>query len=232
MASVTSLHKVLGTGHSPRSKFFDGTLLQVASTITFGQPFEVWKTRMGRYRSEGTMESFQQIRSSGGLSAFYRGLGPKLIESLTKGGCLLVVQDWLLTSLTSFGIDRTAASFLAGAGGGIAQTLVMGPCTFLVTAMVLGGTAGGTASGGKPTVSSVAHQTWSTKGIAGFYPGGSAIAARQASNWASRVGFTEGARGLVATAMHGKNHHGLSVRDEAAAGIIGGVLSCWNHPFE
>ena len=35
---------------------------------------------------------------------------------------------------------------------------------------------------------------WREEGLAGFYPGGSAIAARQASNWASRVGFTEAVR--------------------------------------
>ena len=29
-----------------------------------------------------------------------------------------------------------------------------------------------------------------TKGVRGFYAGGSAVALRQASNWASRAGFT------------------------------------------
>ena len=84
-----------------------------------------------------------------------------------------------------------------------------------------------TKTNSSASASTIALHTWREKGLLGFYPGGSAIAARQASNWASRVGFTEGARGLVATVVHGKGHHRLSVREEAAAGIIGGVLSCW-----
>ena len=35
------------------------------------------------------------------------------------------------------------------------------------------------------------RETQARGGIAGFYPGGIAIAFRQATNWASRQGFTE-----------------------------------------
>jgi hypothetical protein len=35
-------------------------------------------------------------------------------------------------------------------------------------------------------------------GVKGFYPGGTAIAFRQATNWASRQGFTEGVRSRCA----------------------------------
>lgn len=59
----------------------------------------------------------------------------------------------------------------------------MGPCTFLVTGAVTG----------DQSVSTVQRiqRTWAAKGIKGFYPGGTAIAFRQATNWASRQGFTE-----------------------------------------
>lgn len=40
----------------------------------------------------------------------------------------------------------------------------------------------------------IAAETWAKKGFKGFYPGGTAIAFRQASNWASRQGFTDAIR--------------------------------------
>jgi len=226
MASVTSLRKLLdaivGEEGSARSKFVDGTVLQTISTLTLGQPFEVWKTRMGRHRTETTVGSFRHILHSGGVRAFYAGTGPKLVESATKGGVLLVAKDAIQESLKGAGVSSTTAGFVGGAGGGVAQTVVMGPCTYLVTAMVLGK---------EQSVWGIMRRTWASKGLLGFYPGGSAIAARQASNWASRVGFTEAVRTKM-KAAHGDPTRRLSIHEECWAGIIGGVLSCWNHPFE
>jgi len=167
--------------------------------MTLGQPFEVWKTRMGRHRGESTAESFQYIFRTGGVRAFYRGLGPKIVESLTKGGILLVAKDAIQDNLQKCGASPTMAGFVGGAGGGVAGTI---------------------------------RKTWAERGVRGFYPGGSAIAARQASNWASRVGFTEVIRQRIATLVYGDPRARLSMREEALAGIFGGVLSCWNHPFE
>ena len=53
--------------------------------MSFGMPFEVWKTHMGTYRKEGTIESFKNIYSKGGLSSFWSGWQPKLVESFLKG---------------------------------------------------------------------------------------------------------------------------------------------------
>lgn len=115
-------------------------------------------------------------------------------------------------------------SFLAGAGGGVCQVVVMGPCTFLVTAAVTGGK--------HVSVFTKATEVWQSKGITGFYPGGTAIAFRQATNWASRQGFTEAVRERFKVLLHdGDSHAKLTVAQEAWAGIIGGALSCWNHPF-
>ena len=205
----------------------NGTLLQCMSTVTLGQPFEVWKTRMGRHRSETSAESLRHLIRTGGMRSLYLGTGPKLVESATKGGVLLVVKDALADNLRRLGFSQTVAGFIGGAGGGVAQTLVMGPCTFVVTALVLGDGKHSTVS-----VSDFVAATWRAKGLRGFYPGCSAIAARQASNWASRVGFTEAVRARIAAFFHGDPQCRLSMREEAAAGIIGGVLSCWNHPFE
>jgi len=55
---------------------------------------------------------------------------------------------------------------------GCAQVVVLGPCTFLVTAAV---------TGGDKSVSVYAHtmNTYRTRGIAGFYHGGTALILRQ-----------------------------------------------------
>ncbi len=93
----------------------------------------------------------------------------------------------------------------------------------------------------------------------GFYPGGTAIAFRQATNWASRQGFTEAVRERCAHAQrmcvitlasvlmlllhacfrrrfkvlfHGDAKAKLTKAEEVSAGVVGGTLACWNHPFE
>ena len=69
-------------------------------------------------------------------------------------------------------MSPTPAALAAGAGGGVCQVVVMGPCTFIVTAVV---------TGNKDTnVGELIRRIWAEKGIKGFYPGGTAIAARQA----------------------------------------------------
>lgn len=47
--------------------------------------------------------------------------------------------------------------FAAGAGGGVCQVVVMGPCTFLVTAVVTGGK--------DVSVTQKAAEVWNAKGI-------------------------------------------------------------------
>jgi hypothetical protein len=78
----------------------------------------------------------------------------------------------------------------------------MGPCTFLVTAVVTNtgkvraARHGARLCNGELCRRLTAHtqeggsamgtltKTWAEKGIKGFYPGGTAIAFRQATNWA------------------------------------------------
>ena len=70
-------------------------------------------------------------------------------------------------------------------------------------------------------------------GIGGFYPGGVAIAFRQATNWASRQGFTEIVREKARTAIYGDAEGAkLTKWEEVGCGIVGGTLASWNHPFE
>mmetsp|Transcript_20036 Transcript_20036/g.43288 ORF Transcript_20036/g.43288 Transcript_20036/m.43288 type:complete len:286 (+) Transcript_20036:85-942(+) len=202
----------------------NGAILQCAEAITLGMPFEVWKTRMGRFRDETTMQSLRHIYKANGLGGFWKGSGPKMIESASKGAVLLYAKEVINDGCANAGVGKTASGFLAGAGGGVCQTVVMGPCTFLVTAVVTG------AQGN--SVSAQAAKTWREKGVLGFYPGGIAIAFRQASNWASRQGFTEAVRGRLRLFFYNDSTAKLSLGQEALSGMIGGMLSCWNHPFE
>lgn len=88
-------------------------------------------------------------------------------------------------------------------------------------------------TGGKSTNAVVlARETYSKSGLKGFYPGGTAIAFRQASNWASRQGLTEFVRIRMRRFKYGDEGAKLTRGDEAVSGIIGGALSSWNHPFE
>eukprot|EP00670_Eutreptiella_braarudii_P007342 CAMPEP_0174286682 /NCGR_PEP_ID=MMETSP0809-20121228/12755_1 /TAXON_ID=73025 ORGANISM="Eutreptiella gymnastica-like, Strain CCMP1594" /NCGR_SAMPLE_ID=MMETSP0809 /ASSEMBLY_ACC=CAM_ASM_000658 /LENGTH=277 /DNA_ID=CAMNT_0015382851 /DNA_START=21 /DNA_END=854 /DNA_ORIENTATION=+ len=207
-----------------KGSLVQGAVLQCAEAASLGMPFEVWKTRMGRYRTEGTMEAFWNVHKTGGVLAFWNGTSAKMVESASKGAILLFAKETLLHSLETAGVNPTVAGVAAGAGGGICQVSVMGPCTFLVTAVV---------TQKNRTVQQTALQTWQEKGIGGFYPGGSAIAMRQATNWASRQGFTEWVRTRMRNTFHnGDKKAKLTLPQEISSGVIGGVMACWNHPFE
>lgn len=209
---------------APSSNVIEGALLQCLEAASLGMPFEVWKTRMGRFRTEKTSEAFLNVYRSGGLLAFWNGTPAKMVESATKGAILLLAKESIMSSLTTMGINNTLAGICAGAGGGICQVSVMSPCTFLVTAVV---------TQKNRTILNTMTETWTEKGIRGFYPGGSAIAMRQATNWASRQGFTEMIRDGVRKRHHQGNPNAkLSLRQEVSCGIVGGLLACWNHPFE
>lgn len=202
-----------------------GGILQCVEAASLGMPFEVWKTRMGRFRNEGTVEAFMNVYKRGGVAGFWQGTGPKMVESFTKGGILLFAKEGLIRTVSPLGLGPTATGIIAGAGAGVAQVSVMGPCTFVVTAVVTGGK--------DVSVGQVISKTYKEKGFfKGFYPGASAIAARQASNWASRQGFTEFFRVRMAVMMHGDEKAKLSVPEEACCGALGGTFATWNQPFE
>jgi len=199
--------------------------LQCIEAASLGMPFEVWKTRMGKFRNEGSIEAFLNVYKRAGVGGFWQGVGPKMVESASKGAVLLFAKEGLINAMQPLGFGNTVNGIVAGAGAGVAQTSVMGPCTFVVTAVVTGGKD---VSVGK-TVST----TWAEKGLKGFYPGASAIAARQASNWAMRQGFTEFVMDNMRRALHGDNTDAkLSVPQQALCGAIGGTMATCNQPFE
>jgi hypothetical protein len=196
---------------------------------SLGMPLEVWKTHLGRYRTQKTFEGLSNIyRNNGGgfrgVAAFWRGTSAKMVESASKGSVLMFSKELIKDSALSMGVSPTAAGFIAGAGGGVCQVSVMGPCTFLVTSVVTNKDA---------SLTKQISATWKAKGIRGFYPGGTAIAFRQATNWASRQGFTDAVREVLKRSFYDNPATAkLTVTQEVTAGIIGGTLACWNHPFE
>ena len=216
-----------GTGHVWKDSL-NGAILQMVEAATLGMPFEVWKTHMGRFRNETTLQALRSIytRAGGGANgvlAFWKGLSPKMLESASKGAVLMVSKEHIKTVSLQLGMGAGTAGLLAGAGGGVCQVAVMGPCTFLVTCVV---------TGDKNTpLSQHINNAWHKNGIKGFYPGGVAIAWRQATNWASRQGFTDFAREMLRK-QNDDPKAKLSMAQEVTAGIIGGTLSVWNQPFE
>ena len=114
-----------------------------------------------------------------------------------------------------------------GRGGGIAQVSVMGPCTYLVTGAV-------NDPSGKSSIERI-RETYARAGVKGFYPGGTAIAFRQATNWASRQGFTEIVREKAKAVWYpdvDSKEVKMTKGQEVVCGVIGGTMACWNHPFE
>ncbi len=137
-----------------------------------------------------------------------------MVESFLKGGILLYAKEAIIKSSKAMGASDVSAGLLGGFGGGVAQVSVLGPCTFLVTAIVTG-------EKGVSTLE-IIKKTWNTRGISGFYPGGTALMLRQGSNWASRQGFTEGFRGLIKKYKYNDDNKAkLTVWDEALSGIVG-----------
>jgi hypothetical protein len=198
-----------------------GGVLQCLEAASLGMPFEVWKTRMGKFRNEGTVEALVNVYKRAGIGGFWQGTGPKMVESATKGGILLFAKEGLMSAVKPMDLGPTVTGIIGGAGAGICQTSVMGPCTFVVTAVV---------TGSKDTsVMGTISKTWAEKGLKGFYPGASAIAARQASNWAMRQGFTEFVRDKMKKVLGVEK---LSVPQEALCGAMGGTMATCNQPFE
>eukprot|EP01039_Chlorochromonas_danica_P006432 gene6432-7094_t len=205
-----------------------GGVLQCIEAASVGLPFEVWKTHMGTYRNQGTLEAFRIIYRKGGASAFWAGWQPKMVESFLKGGILMFTKEALIRFCINMGLGEGSAGLIGGFGGGVAQVSIMGPCTFLVTAAVTGDKSVGLIQ--------QATRTYKAHGIGGFYHGGTALILRQGTNWASRQGFTDIIRSWIKKrhVREGESAKDvkLSVAEEAISGIIGGALSTWNQPFE
>lgn len=164
-----------------------------------------------------------------GVPTLWSGLSPRMAEGLFSGGVLLAAKEGLRNVLSNYASPMLSRSvgvalppsligFASGAGGGIAQSLVMGPTSLVVTACVAAANEGAPVS-----AFGAARRVVRERGVRGLYRGAPAVAARQATNWASRQGFTELVRPRIRIA---------GAAGELIAGCVGGALSAWNTPFE
>merc|ERR1711957_890361 len=106
-------------GQSKSSMVVQGGVLQCLEAATLGMPFEVWKTRMGRFRTEGTMEAFHNVKKSGGYKMFWQGTSAKMVESATKGGVLLVAKETIKDSCMGAGMGGVAAGLPSVCDGSV-----------------------------------------------------------------------------------------------------------------
>ena len=206
-----------------------GSLLKCSADMCGGLPAEVWKssTVLEHIRASNEVRdptgSFQVLRKivrERGILSLWSGWPARLVEGCVSGAVLLASKEAFRKTLSASPVLRirlapATIGFVSGACGGACQAVVMTPCSLLVTATAAG------AGGGSAI--RAAKEIWTNKGLAGFYRGSSAVAARQATNWASRQGITDLVRPRIR--MGG-------VAGEIAAGCIGGCLSTWNTPFE
>lgn len=103
-----------------------GAVLQCIEAASLGMPFEVWKTRMGRFRDEGTFRSFIMVyKSAGGgvngVRAYWKGLAPKMVESASKGAVLMFSKEAIKDAALTGGATPFVAGLVGGAGGGVMQ---------------------------------------------------------------------------------------------------------------
>jgi hypothetical protein len=117
------------------------------------------------------MMAFRNIYQKGGIGAFWTGWQPKMVESFLKGGILLFSKDAVIRSMTGAGLSEVSAGLIGGFAGGCSQVIIMGPCTFLVTAAVTGDKS--------VSLYQRSVDVFKARGIGGFYQGGTALLLRQ-----------------------------------------------------
>jgi hypothetical protein len=71
-----------------------------------------------------------------------------------------------------------------------------------------------------------------TQGIRGVNKGVNAVALRQISGWASRMGIAKFTEGQIRKFGNTPASQKLTVAQTIGASVVGGTLSCWNQPFE
>lgn len=172
-----------------------GSILKCLADLTGGLPLEVWKSSvvLENIHSRDTNEVppsslaiLQNIVRERGVAALWSGLSPRMVEGLFSGGVLLAAKEGLHTLLQDYAspmlsrkvglaIPPSVIGFVSGAGGGMAQALVMGPTSLVVTACV----AASKDNNGEPVSAlQVAKQVLDERGIRGLYRGAPAVAWR------------------------------------------------------
>eukprot|EP00914_Ancora_sagittata_P017630 GHVO01034687.1.p1 GENE.GHVO01034687.1~~GHVO01034687.1.p1 ORF type:complete len:201 (+),score=44.61 GHVO01034687.1:189-791(+) len=131
-----------------------------------------------------------------------------MVESVTKGSLLVWSKELVLNMLLALHLSPGLCGLIAGACGGVCQTLILAPTSAVIAS----------------TVAGRGIKAW--PGIKFLYSGSSAIAIRQGSGWAVRQGVVEAMRRVLSPSPT------PSMKVEIISGVIAGLLSAWNQPFE
>ncbi|RSH79559.1 hypothetical protein EHS25_007971 [Saitozyma podzolica] len=155
------------------------------------------------------------------VAGFYQGLIPwAWLEASTKGA-LLLVSSGETERLVLQALPGQKA--FAGAAGGV----VGGLKTAEITRNKMKST-GVTP----PSTWAVCRDIYQREGIRGLNKGANAVALRQMTGWASRIGLTRVNESFVRWATGKGQGDKLSAGEKIFSSCAGGALSCWNQPFE
>lgn len=198
-----------------------GALLRIASDLSGATAFESIKTRVSTTR-EGPAEATRNIVRNGGFFALWTGTQSRIVEGALVGAVFMLASTVTKANVRLLGGSPTTAALAGGLVGGVAQAVIMTPAGMVFTSLNYNKGRIGYKNDNAVTV---VRRIIRLKGIRGMYAGGGPMALRQASNWASRAGFTEIARSTLGMSRFG-------VLGEIGSGIIGGLGSCWNTPIE
>jgi Mitochondrial carrier protein len=215
----TDITKVQPCSRSIGNTLLRGALLRIASDLSGGTPLEGIKTRV-TITTEGPIEATCNIVRQGGIGALWTGTPSRTVEGALIGAVFMLGSVLTKAQLKKMGAPPTAAALAGGLVGGVAQSVVMTPAGLIFTAL-----NSQHKSGKKETAVGVVRRVIAEKGIGGMFAGSRPMCYRQATNWASRSGFTEIARSALGLSQYG-------LIGELLSGAIGGVGSCWNTPIE
>jgi hypothetical protein len=186
-------------------------------------PFEVWKTQQISGLAKGQWQSALvefKILWGHGVQKFYHGTSAKMIESASKGAILVYGTNFTLNSVELLGLKKTsaAAGMIAGFCGGVMQTVVMSPMTYVITF--------------KNRNPEYAKASWAAIlrkcGVRGAFGSAPAMAGRQGTNWALRMFFANAVTNKYRQWKGGK----LNTAEVIMTGLVGGAMGCINQPFE
>jgi Mitochondrial carrier protein len=215
------IHAVLPCQRSLPSVLARGALLRIASDLSGGTPLENIKTRV-TVTKENMWQSCCHIYRTSGMAGFWTGSSSRSVEGALIGAIFMLGSTLTKARLKSLGAPPTVAALGGGLVGGVAQAFIMTPAGMVFTSLNVNRGKNGFE---KDTTWSVTSRIIKEKGFMGMYYGFNPMALRQASNWASRAGFTEIARSVLNLQQYG-------ILGEIASGTLGGVGSCWNTPIE
>ena len=224
-SSGSGSHATVLVQRSIGNTLIRGALLRIASDFSGGTPLENIKTRV-TVTNDNMITAIQKLVRDGGIPALWTGTSSRTIEGAFVGAMFMLGSTLTKRQLLVWGTSRTTAALAGGLVGGVAQAIVMTPAGLIFTALNSNSRKSKSKKSSKPeTATQIVRRVVNEKGIWGMYAGMKPMCIRQATNWASRAGFTEIAR----TTLH-LSQYGLV--GEIVAGTIGGVGSCWNTPIE